>query len=64
MATRKKFELDKLQQKTLSLLANSPLSKNFYWTGGAALSYLYLQHRKSEDIDLFSGTSFEYNLIR
>ena len=30
------------------------ISKNFYLTGGTALSAIYLQHRLSEDIDLFS----------
>ena len=29
------------------------LIKNFYWTGGTALSEFYLKHRLSEDIDLF-----------
>lgn len=55
---KNKFELDGLQQKTLSLFADSHLSKTFYWTGGTALTYLHLQHRKSEDLDLFSEKSF------
>lgn len=60
---RKKIELDTLQQKTLSLFADSFLVKKFYWTGGTALTYFYLQHRKSEDIDLFSETPFLYEEI-
>ena len=61
MGKGKKFELDKLQQKTLLLFASSSLSKRFYWTGGTALTYLHLQHRRSEDIDLFSDTAFSHN---
>lgn len=30
------------------------LRSNFYFTGGTALSYLYLKHRHSEDLDFFS----------
>lgn len=29
------------------------LTKNYYWTGGTVLAEFYLQHRESEDIDLF-----------
>ena len=31
------------------------LTKRFYLTGGTALAEFYLQHRLSEDIDLFTG---------
>lgn len=55
---KKKFELNKLQQKTLSLFAVFPLARKFYWTGGTALTYFHLQHRISEDIDFFSESSF------
>ena len=34
--------------------AQSSINKNFYLTGGTALSEFYFQHRLSEDIDLFS----------
>lgn len=34
--------------------AQTSINKNFYLTGGTALSEFYFQHRLSEDIDLFS----------
>lgn len=55
MGRKNKFDLNPLQKEVLSFLADSPLNKNFYWTGGTALAYLHLQHRQSEDIDLFSN---------
>ena len=30
-------------------------ARQFYFTGGTALSLFYLQHRKSEDLDFFTG---------
>lgn len=36
---------------------------NFYFTGGTALSLIYLQHRYSEDIDFFSEKSFDNQTI-
>ena len=50
--------LTKLQQQTLDFFAKSDLSKKFYWTGGTLLSTVYLNHRFSEDIDLFSDKPF------
>lgn len=35
------------------------LLKNFYLTGGTALSIFYLNHRQSEDLDFFSEKRFE-----
>jgi len=35
------------------------LSKQFYFTGGTALSAFYLHHRESEDLDFFSENDFE-----
>lgn len=32
------------------------ITKRFYWTGGTVLAEFYLQHRLSEDIDLFNET--------
>ncbi len=47
--------LTPFQQKLLSILANDPyITKRFYFTGGTVLSEFYLQHRLSEDFDLFS----------
>lgn len=34
---------------------NNYLNKHFYFTGGTALSAVYLQHRYSDDIDLFTS---------
>lgn len=36
--------------------------RNFYFTGGTALSHYYLQHRYSEDLDFFSYEKFD-NLV-
>lgn len=33
---------------------NRSLTKQFYFTGGTALSAIYLHHRESEDLDFFS----------
>lgn len=37
--------------------------KNFYFTGGTALSAFYLQHRLSEDLDFFSEQKFDNQVI-
>ncbi len=39
------------------------LTKQFYFTGGTALSGAYLQHRESEDLDFFSETDFDKNMV-
>lgn len=47
--------LKKHHKEFLDLVVKEPyLLKRFYWTGGTVLSEFYLQHRDSEDIDLFS----------
>lgn len=56
-------EITYLQQQALDLLRKSSLRKKFYWTGGTLLSAIYLHHRRSEDIDFFSDSSFSYNQI-
>lgn len=38
------------------------LIKQFYFTGGTALSGAYLQHRESEDLDFFSETDFDKDM--
>ncbi len=38
---------------------NSFLRDVFYFTGGTALSSVYLQHRYSDDLDFFSQTKFD-----
>lgn len=35
------------------------LKQNFYFTGGTALSAVYLNHRLSEDLDFFSQNKFD-----
>src|SRR3990167_62450 len=37
--------------------------RNFYFTGGTALSEFYLQHRYSDDIDLFSEEKLDTEFI-
>lgn len=39
------------------------LRSNFYFTGGTALSYLYLQHRYSDDLDFFTEKKFDNETI-
>lgn len=51
--------INRNQENFLTLFAKSPLSKSFYFTGGTALSYFYLNHRFSEDLDFFSETEFD-----
>ena len=42
---------------------NSRLNKQFYFTGGTALSAIYLHHRESEDLDFFSEEKLENEAI-
>ncbi len=42
---------------------NNFLQKNFYFTGGTALSSLYLHHRYSDDLDFFSQKKFDPQII-
>lgn len=39
------------------------LTRQFYFTGGTALSSAYLKHRESEDLDFFSETDFDKDLV-
>lgn len=50
--------LTPLQRKALLIFQKSKLNTDFYWTGGTLLSYHYLQHRDSEDLDFFSDQLF------
>lgn len=48
-----------LQQFVFGELAKQrDLTKRFYFTGGTALSAVYLHHRESEDLDFFSEGDF------
>ena len=50
--------LTPVQRKFLELVIKEPyLKRKYYWTGGTVLAEIYLQHRESEDIDLFSEDS-------
>jgi len=46
------------QQQALKLIADTPLAKQFYFSGGTALAHYYLGHRKSEDLDFFKTSEF------
>jgi predicted nucleotidyltransferase component of viral defense system len=56
-------EISSLQKRVLDLFAQSSLKKKFYWTGGTLLAFLYLHHRRSNDLDFFSDQPFTYNQI-
>jgi len=44
-------------------LSEEYITKNFYFTGGTALSAFYLHHRYSEDLDFFSLQDFDRDRI-
>ena len=49
-----------LQESLFETITQHPfLPKSFYFTGGTALSAVYLHHRESEDLDFFSETDFD-----
>lgn len=53
-----------LQKQIFDSVSQDPiLSKQFYFTGGTALSAFYLHHRESEDLDFFSESDFENTAI-
>ncbi|MDO8658258.1 MAG: nucleotidyl transferase AbiEii/AbiGii toxin family protein [Candidatus Levybacteria bacterium] len=53
-----------LQKNIFEAVAkDAVLSKNFYFTGGTALSAFHLYHRESEDLDFFSENNFESNSV-
>ncbi len=49
--------LNSVQRNILQGFGKIPDSGRFYLTGGTALAYFYLKHRRSRDLDFF--TSFE-----
>ncbi|OIO44799.1 MAG: hypothetical protein AUJ41_01680 [Candidatus Pacebacteria bacterium CG1_02_43_31] len=51
--------LTKQQKQALSLIANTNLATQFYFSDGTALSHYYLQHRYSEDLDFFNQEEFD-----
>lgn len=57
------MDLTNKQKLAIELLAHSKLKKTFYWTGGTLLSYYYLHHRKSLDLDFFTQSPFSLDDI-
>ena len=49
-----KTDLNNIQKKALCFFGENKFAKNFYWTGETLLSYHYLKHRYSVDLDFFS----------
>ena len=47
------------QKLILDLVSKEPFFSSFYFTGGTALSYFYLKHRYSDDLDFFSEKPFD-----
>ena len=52
-----------LQKSIFDGFSAKNLARNFYFTGGTALSVFYLHHRISEDMDFFSEVDFENQLV-
>lgn len=46
------------QKEILKAIGKSELANYFIWSGGTVLSYQYLKHRKSYDLDFFSKDLF------
>ena len=51
------------QIEILKKFFQSPLTKDFFLTGGTALSAFYFAHRDSKDFDFFSIKPFNFKLI-
>ncbi|MBI5135305.1 nucleotidyl transferase AbiEii/AbiGii toxin family protein [Candidatus Uhrbacteria bacterium] len=65
MGKTPKSILTKEQTQFLELFGDEKkFSQRFYLTGGTALAEFYLQHRYSEDIDLFCEEEFDVTLVR
>lgn len=52
------IKLTDLQKAVLNFFGRHNFGSNFYWTGGTLLSYRYLRHRLSVDLDFFSDDLF------
>ena len=55
--------LTPFQEEVVKKMGQSGLSSHFIWSGGTALSYQYLKHRKSYDLDFFSKDLFPDNYL-
>lgn len=51
------------QKHALELISQTKLAEQFYFSGGTALSYYYLNHRLSEDLDFFNENEFDPQAI-
>lgn len=47
--------INKVQREILKVFGEISDSGHFYLTGGTALSYFYLKHRRSNDLDFFTA---------
>lgn len=56
--------LTPFQTEFLTVFFQSILGKDFFLTGGTALSAFYLKHRLSQDLDLFTiNQNLEFNMV-
>lgn len=51
------------QKAIFEVIKATPLVNTFYWTGGTLLSYHFLHHRKSFDLDFFTEKPFSYDAL-
>lgn len=60
-----KIQLHTKEQRIIldEISKNEFVRSHFYFTGGTALSAVYLQHRYSDDLDLFSPERFDNQVI-
>lgn len=60
-----KIQLITKEQKVIlgEISQSAFLQSRFYFTGGTALSAVYLQHRYSDDLDFFSGERFDNQVL-
>lgn len=63
MSGKEEGPLTELQLEIINALKGIEEAKEFYFTGGSALSAYYLHHRVSEDIDFFTSTEDLIQLI-
>ena len=55
--------LTPLQAEFLDVFFQQPVAHDFFLTGGTALAEFYLQHRYSQDLDLFTLSQETLDLI-
>lgn len=60
--TKSKFGFTPIQKTIFDSFSRTGFCKNFYFTGGTALSVFYFDHRESEDLDFFSESDFDVDL--